>query len=113
MVSVDGVVLTEGVELDEARTWPNELVREAVRGMELSRLKDRARHDATLPFTRFLAGHADYTPVHFGARRGDTTWAHQIASAAVQVENRSAQRTGMLPVELSAGGGFIARFSRK
>lgn len=67
----------------EPRTWPNELVREAVRGMEASRLKERARHDATLPFTRFLAGHADYTPVHFGARRGDTTWAHQIASAAV------------------------------
>lgn len=67
----------------EARTWPNELTREGVRGMESSRLKERARHDATLPFTRLLAGHADYTPVHFGARRGDTTAAHQIATAAV------------------------------
>ncbi len=67
----------------ESRTWPNELVREAVRGMEASRLKERARHDATLPFTRFLAGHADYTPVHFGTRRADTTWTHQIATAAV------------------------------
>jgi alpha-glucosidase len=67
----------------ESRTWPNELVREGVRGMESSRLKERARHNTTLPFTRYLAGHADYTPVHFGARRGDTTWAHQIATAAV------------------------------
>ena len=67
----------------EPRTWPNEVVREGVRGMESSRLKQRAKHDVTLPFTRFLAGHADYTPVHFGARRADTTWAHQIASAAV------------------------------
>jgi alpha-glucosidase len=67
----------------EARTWPNELVREAVRGMEASKLQARARHDTTLPFTRFLAGHADYTPVHFGARRGYTTWAHQVATAAV------------------------------
>jgi alpha-glucosidase len=67
----------------EARTWPNELVREAVKGMEASKLTGRARHDATLPFTRFLAGHADYTPVHFGDRRGDTTWAHQVATAAV------------------------------
>lgn len=67
----------------ESRTWPNELVREAVRGMESSRLANRARHDATLPFTRYLAGAADYTPVHFGARRGDTTWAHQVATAAV------------------------------
>jgi alpha-glucosidase len=67
----------------EVRTWPNELTREAVRGMESKALKERARHDATLPFTRFLAGHADYTPVHFGERRGDTTAAHQIATAAV------------------------------
>lgn len=67
----------------ESRTYPNELVREAIRGMEASRLKERASHDTTLPFTRFLAGHADYTPVHFGARRGDTTWAHQIATAVV------------------------------
>lgn len=67
----------------ESRTWPNELCREAIRGMESSRLQTRARHDATLPFTRFLGGHADYTPVHFGARRGDTTWAHQVATAAV------------------------------
>jgi alpha-glucosidase len=67
----------------EARTWPNELIREGVRGMESSRLKARALHDTTLPFTRYLAGPADYTPVHFGARRGDTTIAHQIATAAV------------------------------
>src|SRR5262245_64341871 len=67
----------------EPRTWPNEMVREAVKGMEASKLQGRARHDATLPFTRFLAGHADYTPVHFGPRRGDTTWAHQVATAAV------------------------------
>jgi alpha-glucosidase len=67
----------------EARTWPNELTREAVRGMESSRLQARALHDTTLPFTRYLAGPGDYTPVHFGARRGDTTWAHQIATAAI------------------------------
>jgi alpha-glucosidase len=67
----------------EPRTWPNEMIREGVRGMESSRLQARARHNTTLPFTRFLAGHGDYTPVHFGARRGDTTWAHQIATAAI------------------------------
>jgi alpha-glucosidase len=67
----------------EPRTWPNELVRESVRGMEARRLQERARHDATLPFTRFLAGHADYTPVHFGERRADTTVAHQVATAAI------------------------------
>jgi alpha-glucosidase len=70
----------------EPRTWPNELIREGVRGMEASKLTARAKHNTTLPFTRYLAGPADYTPVHFGARRGDTTWAHQIASAVVFTE---------------------------
>ena len=67
----------------ESRTWPNELTREAIKGMEASKLKDRATHDVTLPFTRFLAGPAEYTPVHFGERRKNTTWAHQVASAAI------------------------------
>jgi alpha-glucosidase len=67
----------------EARTWPNEMTREGVRGMEARRLEKRSTHDATLPFTRYLAGHGDYTPVVFGERRGDTTATHQIASAAI------------------------------
>jgi len=46
-----------------ARNGPghNELVREAIRGMESSALKERARHETILPFTRLLAGPADYT----------------------------------------------------
>lgn len=67
----------------QARTWPNEMVREAVKGMESSRLIDRATHETTIPFTRFLAGPAEYTVVHFGERRKNTTWAHQVASAAI------------------------------
>ena len=50
--------------------------------MESSSLRERARHETILPFTRYLAGPADYTTLHFGERRGDTTWAHQIASFA-------------------------------
>ncbi len=65
------------------RTWPNEMVREAIRGMEASRLKERARHETILPFTRYLAGPADYTTMIFSARRGDSSWAHQIATLAV------------------------------
>ena len=63
------------------RTWPNDMIREAVRGME-SRVQQRARHETILPFTRYLAGPADYTTMHFGDRRADTTWAHQIAALA-------------------------------
>lgn len=66
-----------------ARTWPNEVVREAVRGMESSALKDRAWHETTLPFTRCLAGPADYTAMMFNERRRNTTVAHQIASIII------------------------------
>jgi alpha-glucosidase len=65
------------------RTLPNDMVREAVKGMEASRLTDRARHQAILPFTRYLAGAADYTTMIFSERRGDTTWANQIASLVI------------------------------
>ena len=67
----------------QARTWPNEMVRESVKGMEASKLLDRATHETTIPFTRWLAGPAEYTVMHFGERKKNTTWAHQIASAAI------------------------------
>ena len=63
----------------EAKTWPNELTREAIKGFETR--GPWARHNATLPFTRMVAGHADYTPMHFGPRKAETTDVHQIASA--------------------------------
>jgi alpha-glucosidase len=99
----------------ESRTWPNELTREAVKGMEASKLQERARHNPTIPFTRLLAGHADYTPVHFGARRGDTTWTHQLASAAIftsPLMTYARRRADSITIELRAGGGFIGRFAR-
>ena len=65
------------------RTWPNVMIYEAVRGMEASRLVDRATHETTLPFTRMLAGPADYSVCHFGERRRNTTWVHQVATAAI------------------------------
>jgi alpha-glucosidase len=67
----------------ESRTWPNEMTREAIRGMEARKMETRAVHNTTLPFTRMLAGHADYTAMLFGERRRETSWAHQIASAAI------------------------------
>ena len=67
----------------DSRTWPNELTVEAIRGMEYRSMTERSVHNTTLPFTRFLAGPGDYTPVIFGERRRETSWAHQIATAAV------------------------------
>ena len=66
----------------ESRTWPNELTREGVYGLE-HRAQTWARHNTTLPFTRYLAGHGDFTPVVFGDRRRETSWPHQIATAAI------------------------------
>ena len=42
-----------------------------------------SQHDTTIPFTRMLAGHLDFTPMLFGERRRETSWAHQIATAAM------------------------------
>ncbi len=89
----------------ESRTYPNEVTREAVRGLELNRIAERHRqrlrekgvapapavpggenqelpasHNAALPFTRCVVGQADYTPLAF-SRPGETTWAHQLAMA--------------------------------
>jgi alpha-glucosidase len=67
----------------ESRTWPNELTREAVSGMERRSMPAWSVHDTTIPFTRMLAGHLDFTPMLFGERRRETSWAHQIATAAM------------------------------
>jgi alpha-glucosidase len=65
------------------RTWPNELTREAVYGFEHRGTAPWGPHNTTIPFTRFLAGGADYTPTVFGDRRRETSFAHQIATAVV------------------------------
>jgi len=71
-----------GKPAGQDRTYPNMVGNEGIRGMEFP--PPYAQHEVTLPFTRLLAGLADYTPTHFGpARMGDTTWAHQVANAAI------------------------------
>jgi alpha-glucosidase len=65
------------------RTYPNAVIYEGVKGMEASKLLDRATHETTIPFTRMLAGPADYSVCHFGTRRQNTTWVHQAATAAI------------------------------
>jgi alpha-glucosidase len=67
----------------EARTWPNELTREGIYGLEHRTAPSWAEFNTTWPFARMLAGHADYTPVVFGERRKESSVAHQIASAAI------------------------------
>lgn len=66
----------------EARTYPNEITREAIRGLELNRMKEGpipSSHNVVLPFTRFVVGPGDYTPLGY-SNPGATTWAHQLAT---------------------------------
>lgn len=80
-----------------ARTWPNLLTTEGVRGLEWSKWSAHAHpeHSVTLPFTRMLLGPMDYTPgAMVNAAREDFvplfsrpmsqgTRAHQLAMAVV------------------------------
>ena len=69
-------------------TYPNLLAKEAVRGLECVNAENSwapgpawPYHNTVLPFTRWLAGPADYTPLNF--RKfcpPSVTFAHQLAS---------------------------------
>jgi alpha-glucosidase len=66
----------------EARTFPNEISREGIRGVELNLMEEGPippSHNAALPFTRYVVGHGDYTPLAY-SKPGATTWAHQLAT---------------------------------
>ena len=62
-----------------SRTYPNLLSQEGIRGNE--EMPD-ANHNTTLPFTRFLAGPADYTICYYNTRVKNTH-AHQLALSVV------------------------------
>ncbi len=62
-----------------SRTYPNLLTQEGVRGNEHM---PTARHNATLPFTRFTTGAADYTICYYTPRI-KTTHAHQLAASVI------------------------------
>jgi alpha-glucosidase len=61
------------------RTWPNLMTQEGVRGNEHM---PTARHNATLPFTRALAGASDYT-ICWTTPRLKTTRGHQMAQSVI------------------------------
>ncbi|AEV99438.1 alpha-glucosidase [Niastella koreensis] len=63
----------------EQRTWPNLMTAEGIRGNEEM---PGATHNTLLPFTRYIAGAADYTICYYD-KRIKTTHAHQLALAAV------------------------------
>ena len=62
-----------------SRTYPNLMTQEGIRGNE--EMPD-ADHNTILPFTRFVAGAADYTICYYN-NRIKTTHAHQLALSVV------------------------------
>jgi alpha-glucosidase len=78
MIDFHGAVKPSGRE----RTWPHELTREAIFGRESGKLP--AIHDTALPFTRYILGHADFTPTEFRLDRlKGSSWAHELAQSIV------------------------------
>lgn len=78
MVNFHGCQTSTG----EVKKYPNEMTREGIRGLELNIHPEgpiSASHNAALPFTRFVLGHGDYTPLSFTSL-GGTTWAQQLAT---------------------------------
>ena len=63
MIDFHGAYKPTGLE----RTYPNQITREGIQGNEYNKWSTREtpEHRATLPFTRGLAGPADYTPGGF------------------------------------------------
>jgi alpha-glucosidase len=64
MIDFHGAYKPDGLR----RTYPNLITREGVMGKEYLKMSARTtpQHNATLPFTRMLAGPMDYTPGAFG-----------------------------------------------
>jgi alpha-glucosidase len=64
MIDFHGAFKPDGLR----RTWPNLVTREGLMGKEYLKVSARVTpaHNATLPFTRMLAGPMDYTPGAFG-----------------------------------------------
>lgn len=81
MVNFHGAYKPTGLN----RTWPNQITREGVLGNEYNKWSRRvtAEHRVTLPFTRFLAGPADYTPGGF-LNRTPEQFATRVSPTQVQ-----------------------------
>ncbi len=75
MVNIHDEFRTTG----ENRTWPNILTVEGIRGNEEF---PTATHNTVLPFTRYIAGPADYT-ICYMDKRLKTTHGHQLALGVV------------------------------
>ncbi len=83
------------------RTYPNELGREAIKGLQSGY---DANQNSIAPFTRLVAGPADYTPFLLSGSGGNVTWSHQLASTVVYT--MPYLQLSELPSNIAAGGQY-------
>lgn len=96
-------------------TYPNLLAKEAVRGLECVGGENNwapgppwPYHNTVLPFTRWLAGGADYTPLNFrGCCPPSVTFAHQFATMYVLTSQMLILAADMEDMLSTPGRGFI------
>ena len=99
----------------DSYTYPNLLAKEAVRGLECVGAENSwapgppwPYHDTVLPFTRWLAGPADYTPLNFRAFcHPSVTFAHQLSSIYMFTSPMLIFAADMEDVLASPGRSFI------
>ena len=96
-------------------TYPNLLAKEAVRGLECVGGEDNwapgppwPYHNTVLPFTRWLAGGADYTPLNLrGCCPHSVTFAHQFATMYVLTSQMLILAADMEDMLSTPGRSFI------
>lgn len=99
----------------DSYTYPNLLAKEAVRGLECVGGENSwapgppwPYHNTVLPFTRWLVGAADYTPLAFRASYpSSTTFAHQLASIYMFTSPMLIFAADMEDMLMSPGRSFI------
>ncbi len=100
-------------------TYPNLLAKEAVRGLECVGGENNwapgppwPYHNTILPFTRWLAGGADYTPLNFRkSYPPSVTFAHQFATIYVLTSRMLILAADMEDMLQSPGRSFIENVS--
>ena len=90
LIDFHGAFKPTGLE----RTWPNQITREGIQGNEYNKwsAKETPEHKATLPYTRGLAGPADYTPGGFLNRQPSQ---FKIGNSNTQVQGTRSSELAM------------------
>jgi len=93
LLDLHGAYVPDGL----ARTWPNFITQEGVKGAEWNKMDRRItpQHNVMLPYTRMLAGPMDYTP---GGFRNATPQTFEVRAVLPQTQTTRGQALAMYVV---------------